>query len=381
VRIIDVDSHFYEPLDWLGENFPDLARQLPPPSITDFIFKFVASDVLQAIPPEQQLEDPMDLFPDLRGFLGSLPSPETLMKMYEKDRAVSHPEERIELCDDQGIELQFINSNWAHMPYIQAQEMGRPDLALQVLAAYNTWAGERLHGYTDRLVPITFLDLRDPDWALRELSRMREAGSRAFGIKPAPPSADRSLTHPDLEPVWSAAEDLGMVAIFHTGPSGPAQLNPGWLANGGEPTTFALLNLVQGPAVKLALAALIFDGVFERHPRLAVLVEELGISWLPEFLARIDQLAKGRGRAPYTLPLLPSEYIARQVRVAALATTDKLYPILDQVPEGLIVYSTDYPHPEGSPKPFEIFSEQLAEASNTVREQFFYGSAAEVLNL
>ena len=35
-------------------------------------------------------------------------------------------------------------------------------------------------------------------------------------------SPDRSLTHPDHEPLWSAAEDLGMVAIFHVGPSGPA---------------------------------------------------------------------------------------------------------------------------------------------------------------
>ena len=32
------------------------------------------------------------------------------------------------------------------------------------------------HGYTDRLVPITFLDLRDVDWAVAELTRMRDAG-------------------------------------------------------------------------------------------------------------------------------------------------------------------------------------------------------------
>ena len=172
-----------------------------------------------------------------------------------------------------------------------------------------------------------------------------------------------------------------MVVIFHVGPSGPAPLDPGWLANGGNPSTFNLLNMVQAPSAKLALAAMVFDGVFERHPRLVILVEELGISWLPEFLERLDILAKGRGRAPYTFPLLPSEYIARQVRVAALATTDKLYPTLERVPAELIVYSTDYPHPEGGSTPFETFSEQLSKASSEVREGFFGGSIARLVDL
>jgi predicted TIM-barrel fold metal-dependent hydrolase len=381
MRIIDVDSHFYEPLDWLDDHFPDLAKQLPPLSVTDFIFRFGASDVLDAIPPDKRLDDPMDLAPGTRPFLESLPPTDKLDDLLGRDRAVCHPEERLRRCDEQGIAVQLINNNWAHMPYMKAREVGRPDLASDVLEAYNTWAAGLLHGYTDRLIPITFLELDDPDRAVAELHRMRQAGSRAFTIKPAPVNADRSLTHPDHEPVWSAAEDLGMIAIFHVGPSGPAPLDPGWLANGGNPSTFNLLNMVQAPSAKLALAAMVFDGVFERHPRLVVLVEELGISWLPELLARMDILAKGRGRAPYEFPLLPSEYLTRQVRVAALSTTDELYPTLDRIPPELVVYSTDYPHPEGGPTPFETFSEQLSKASPEVRDDFFGASIARLTGL
>ena len=380
MRIIDVDSHFYEPLDWLEESAPRLAERLPPPSITDFIFQFVASDLIASIPEELMPSDPMDLLPGMKPFLDGLPAPEQLTKLYRRELAFSHPEERVKLCDEQGIAVQLINSNWAHMPYLQALELGQPDLALEVAGAYNTWASERLHGYTDRLVPITFLDLRDVDWAVAELARMRDAGSRAFGIRPGPVDAQRSLTHPDHEAVWSAAEDLGMVCIFHTGPSGPAQLNPGWAANGGRPSTFALLNTLQGPTVKLALGAMIFDGVFERHPGLVVLVEELGVAWLPEFLAKIDSLAKGRGRVPYEFPLLPSEYVRRQVRVAALSTTDDVTPLLGQVPPEILVYSTDYPHPEGGKDPFRTFDDQLAGASAEVREQFFGGSIAALVD-
>ncbi|NRA00974.1 MAG: amidohydrolase family protein [Myxococcales bacterium] len=380
MRIIDIDSHFYEPLDWLDANFPKLASQLPPPSITEFIFQFVANDLIRGIPPERLPADQMELVPGMKGFLDKLPSAELLTEMYAKELTFSDPEARQRLLDEQNIAIQVINSNWAHMPYMQALELDQPALALEVAHAYNSWAGERLHGYTERLIPSTFLDLLDVDWALAELTRMRAAGSRAFTIRPGPVNDERSLTHPDLEGVWSAAEDLGMACIFHTGPAGPAQLDAGWLANGGRPGTFSLLHRVQGPTAKLALAALIFDGVFERHPKLHVWVEELGVSWLPEFLEKIDALAKGRGRVPYELPLLPSEYITRQVRVAALSTTDDIAPLLDRIPTQILTYSSDYPHPEGGKQPFATFEAQLQGASPEQREQFFGGSISELMD-
>jgi predicted TIM-barrel fold metal-dependent hydrolase len=380
MRIVDVDSHFYEPLDWLDEHFPALAAQLPPLSIGDFIFRFGMSDVLDAIPPDLQPDDLMDLAPAIKPFLEALPPPGAKLEELV-GRAVCHPEDRLRLCDEKGIAVQLINNNWAHMPYMKAREVGRPDLATEVLEAYNSWAAGLLHGYTDRLIPITFLELEDVDRAIAQLRRMRDAGSRAFTIKPAPVSRERSLTHPDHEALWSAAEDLGMIAVFHVGPSGPAPLHPGWLANGGKPSTFSILNMVQAPSAKLALAAMVFDGVFERHPKLVILVEELGISWLPEFLERMDALAKGRGRVPYDFPLLPSEYITRQVRVAALATTDKLYPTLDRIASEIVVFSSDYPHPEGGKNPFETFTKQLADASSEVCEDFFGGSISRVASL
>ena len=109
-------------------------------------------------------------------------------------------------------------------------------------------------------------------------------------------------------------------------------------------------------------------------------VEELGVSWLPEFLEKIDALAKGRGRVPYELPLRPSEYITRQVRVAALSTTDDIAPLLDRIPTQILTYSSDYPHPEGGKQPFATFEAQLQGASPEQREQFFGGSISELMD-
>ena len=104
------------------------------------------------------------------------------------------------------------------------------------------------------------------------------------------------------------------------------------------------------------------------------------VSGLPEFLSKIDLLAKGRGRVPYELPILPSEYIVRQVRVAALSTTDDITPLLDQIPTEILAYSSDYPHPEGGKNPFATFDEQLEGASSEVREQFFGGAVAQLVD-
>ena len=60
--------------------------------------------------------------------------------------------------------------------------------------------------------------------------------------------------------------------------------------------------------------------------------------------------------------------------------TDDVTPLLGQVPPEILVYSTDYPHPEGGKDPFRTFDEQLAGASTEVREQFFGGSIAALVD-
>ena len=96
---------------------------------------------------------------------------------------------------------------------------------------------------------------------------------------------------------------------------------------------------------ELLIGELLAAGTFTRHPDLRILVCELGIDWLPTFARRADRLAKGAGDA-WTQELLPSELLARQLRVSPLHT-DPIAPILAEAPAGTIVFSSDFPHPEG----------------------------------
>ncbi len=142
------------------------------------------------------------------------------------------------------------------------------------------------------------------------------------------------------------------------------------------------------------LAAMVFDGLFERHPKLTVVVEEVGISWLPHLLQVLDHgvgVAASRellddgeyrpdfaGKA-YNLPLKPSEYLRRQVRVTPLVINEPLRPALDLAPE-ILCFSSDYPHVEGTGNSVAVCERQLKDVSTDVRSGF-YGGVGEMIGL
>jgi len=391
MRVIDVDSHFLEPVDWLSQVSPTLASEIPPSDPIERIVQAVVGDLLEVVPRSQRPENLLELLaPSGRRHLEAM----LAMNAEESQARVGGPpssydaEARIRFCDENGIDVQFLNPTLGSGPFASAIKAGRPDLARQALEAFNTWAAQTLSGHTDRLIPIALIDAGDVGWAVREITRMRRAGCRAFQVRAEPVSATKSLAHPDLDPLWAAAADLGMAAVFHIG-AGRGELKRGWYFNGGDPSHFAILHLVNGPVVpQIALAALLIEGVFERHPGLVVMVQELGISWLPHFLETIDSVTVGAygaqfgmGPGDYRLPLKPSEYLRRQVRVTPLASADRLRPTLDLVPPELLVFSSDFPHQEGRSDAVRLFGEQLTDVDAATREQFYAGSIARLLTL
>ncbi len=391
MRVIDVDSHFLEPPDWLIQIDPKLAQEIPPSDPIDRVVRSVVGDLMEVVPRDQLPENRLELLaPSGRRALEAMLE----MNAAESREPAQSPtssydaEARVAFCDAQGIDIQFLNSTLGAGPYAAAMKAGRRDLAQRSLEAFNSWAAETLSGHTDRLVPIALVDVSDVDWAVREVTRMRRAGSRAFQVRAEPVSETRSLAHPSLDPLWAAAADLGMAVVLHIG-AGRADLKRGWWFNGGDPSNFAILQLINGAMVpQIALAALLIEGVFERHPGLVVMVEELGISWLPYFLESIDSATVGAygaefgmGEGDYKLPLKPSEYMRRQVRITPLASADPLRPTLDLLPPELLVFSSDFPHQEGRSEAIELFEAQLQDLDANRREQFFSGSIAELMDL
>jgi predicted TIM-barrel fold metal-dependent hydrolase len=414
MRIIDVDAHLHEPLDWVEQTDPELAEALGPPArfmdIASSVFGFFDSSFTQ-LPEAQQPKGRFDVVPP--GFVHHLELTDLLQPDGHGQVASDPfygPEARLAFCDERGIDVQFLNPTFLVGAFVQAGRAQRPDLAIPIRQCWNTWASRIVDGHTDRLIPVTQIDLGDVDWSIREMTRMREKGSRAFVIPEAPVGAGRrdesgrrilprSITHPDFEPVWDAAEDLGMAAFAHVG-FARERINAGWANNGGDNlNTFSILNMLVASQIgpQLLVGALVYDGVLERHPNLTVVVEEVGIDWLPHLLTAMD-LSIGRTSPDqrddqvrpshlvigdsYTLPLAPVDYVRRQIRVTPLPATHPLQGVIEQVPPEVLCFSSDYPHVEGSASAVELCQRQLASAkvSPEVRDAFF-GGVGELLGV
>jgi len=388
MRIIDVDSHFNEPIGWFEEANPKLAALLPRMTPAEHLVDIIVGDLFSSVPPALR-PDPLTLIPPAvrdayeKHLQGGEP-PQVAIDAGAFMPAAYQPDARVQWMDQRGIEKQILLPSNGYHPYRNAMRKA-PELALDALDTYNRWALEQVHGYTDRLIPAVVVDLLDVDWSIEPSLRPRRTCSRAVFVK-ADPHGDKALNHPDFEPFWATCEDLGVAILFHVG-GGRAALHPGWANNGGDIGAFyRLASLSRRLVPQLALGAMIFGGVLERYPNLAIIVSELGIDWLPDFLETIDREAdNSRPRmlsfASYNLPLKPSEYVLRQVRVSVVHQQDLLQPTLQRIPEGIVVFSSDFPHIEGHQEAVTLYDAQLEGMSPSARRSFFGESAAALLQL
>ena len=403
--VIDIDSHFQEPLDWLEKHDPKLAARVPNFDMPAYFAELVSGEFIGQIPPDAR-PVPLDVVPEVfRDFLGRIPQGRAKGSEVEacmdtmtdeeggplfqtfRARGAWKAADRIGLLDAEGIDIQFVNPTlvlgWAD---IARKELKDLQLERDILTAYHDWEFEAVDGYLDRLLPVAHIKLEDLSWAISEIKRVRELGCRAFQI-PAQPVGGRSLGHPDFEPIWALAEDLGMAIIFHVAHAGQTVLEEGWGNTGGDLLTSMMTYRSQQEQVPtLALTAMIFSGVFERHPKLVVMAQELGVDWLPYWLTKIDTICEANvfsRTSPYKFPLKPSEYAQRNLFVSGLATASQtLQPTFDQVPPGILAFASDYPHPEGGAltSARAVYSEQLKDYSDEVRDDFFGAHIARAMS-
>jgi hypothetical protein len=109
--------------------------------------------------------------------------------------------------------------------------------------------------------------------------------------------------------------------------------------------------------VALAISDLILGGVLERHPDLRLGIMELSAPWVPLHLMMMDgglDFASRFEGTPTGLPMRPSEYFRRQVRVAAFSyeRPDKL----TRAAGDIFMACSDYPHAEGTTTPMADYA-------------------------
>lgn len=385
MTVIDIDAHFELGDDWLDE-FPALKAKLPDKFPTDdprFTLRspemfayFVTDDLLRGVPREKRMPIGRLVTPHMRLLYDPDRGPEAGYEGSDQHMPMDDVATRLRWLDDQGIDVQNIISGAA---YTLARVIDDPALGMEALAAANTWLTDRAADAAGRLMVAVNLRFDDLDWVVGELTRMRERGCRTLLVN-AEPTGDLPPNHPDYDRLWSAVVDLGMIPIVHVGLS-PALFHPSW-ANTDDPSLIRLISVLQmDQAAQVFFNAMIFGGVFERHPDLTVVFAEQGIDWVIPNILRADALA-APGFSPlvvedYKLPLKPSEYVTRNIRVTPLPVAHQSpLPIIQGLP-GVAVFSSDYPHMEGSGDPVGHYDQELASLSDGQRAAFMGDSLAE----
>lgn len=172
---------------------------------------------------------------------------------------------RLAAMDAAGIDRQLLSPN--PITYFGSLE---PTAAIGYCRAHNDALAELVSAHPDRLLGAAQLPMQDLDAAIAELERVtRDLGLCAPYIDTDP---GRALDDSAMDDFWAAAVDLDVPVFVHPCPlgrRGPAD----------DPRLHRFdLDLVLGFAYDetLAVAALIFGGVLQRHPKLDVCLSHGG---------------------------------------------------------------------------------------------------------
>jgi predicted TIM-barrel fold metal-dependent hydrolase len=244
----------------------------------------------------------------------------------------------------------------------------------------------------ERMLPVGYLSLKDPERSVATLNTALESGVRAVWIA-SDAIAGRAPSHSAYDPIWAMLEEARVPVTLHIG-SGrnmpDEYLNTGFeremAPNFSNIETTRPKDLpVLHHSIERWLTCMIYDGVLERFPALMVGLIELGSNWLPASLMNLDMGVSLLGKFDEglkKLSLKPSEYVQRQVRVTPLHTEDTGW-VLRNVGKDILMFNTDYPHPEGGSDPFGDFERSLdaVSASEEELDHFYRKNYESYLNL
>jgi predicted TIM-barrel fold metal-dependent hydrolase len=222
-----------------------------------------------------------------------------------------------------------------------------PHAATVLAAAYNAWLEEHWLDVDERYRGALVVAPQDPGAAAAEV---RTAAERHPGwVSVMLPVTNILLGDQHYYPIYEAAESLRLpIAIHVSGVEGTFPTAPA--LGGGAPATYFEYKTVLTTAYQTNLASLVIRGVFERFPRLRVVMTECGLGWLLELLWRMDANWRAlREEAPW-VKRAPSEYIFEHVRFTSQPFVEppdpkQLRQFCEMVNvERVLMFASDYPH-------------------------------------
>jgi predicted TIM-barrel fold metal-dependent hydrolase len=241
-------------------------------------------------------------------------------------------DKRLAAMDAQAVDMEVLSIN----PFWYRSER---DLAGQIVKLQNEKLAELCASRPDRFAAFASLTLQAPDLAVQEL----ETAVRKLGLKGAAIGGTvngEAFSDPKFHPVWAKAEELDVPLFIH--PAGIPELAKRLAGNG------FLTNAVGYPLeTTIALSHLIFEGTFDRFPKLKVIAAHGG-GFLPSYADRSDHacLVNPKGCNPdIHLAKQPTEYLKQIYFDSLVFTPEAIRHLVAQVGAGQVVLGSDFPYP------------------------------------
>jgi len=240
--------------------------------------------------------------------------------------------------DEEGVDVQVLigGSN-------SAGPSKDPVIAVGFMRAYNRYLNDYCSKYPHRLkalIPIVPTAIED------SVAEIKQWGKSPWAVGIFPNMAnDTPLDHPDLEPVWAAANDAGLAVVHHSHYSGPPWF-PGYKDLWNSP--FLGRSAAHPWGAMRAIGAFIGSGILERYSELRFGILECGCGWLPFWQRRLDDQAEYVGGVPKLKDAI-GEQMTNGRFFASLEMAegeDMIQMVNDFMGTGVLMYASDYPHME-----------------------------------
>jgi predicted TIM-barrel fold metal-dependent hydrolase len=343
-RLVSADSHWLETGDvWVSRFPPHLRDKAPRVVFTEAGWNLEIGGKM--------------MFPDpLVQAMGS----------FEVIRGISDVPARLEDLDGEGVEKELLFPQKC-LALIREQDV---ECRAWVFRAYNEYIASVCAQAPGRLYGVGMVNFWDPSAARESVEHIVSLGLKAImtPIAPGkrPDGSDIHYAGPEMEPFWSAIEDSGLPLCFHIGE------NVKMDAYGGLGTHF----LSQTAGFRLNWGALVFGGVFDRHPRLRVVFVEAGILWVAGALQDADMAYESFSDLMTPKPEhTPSWYWFNHC-YATFMTDAAGLALLDRIGWNRVMWSTDYPHTESTLGYTRSAAKAVFDATTVEKAQAIVGGTA-----
>lgn len=344
--VVDADGHYVEDVAGWAAQLPAGRRDIQPELAieADGVERFTIGD-LWVLPSRNASMNQMGGMTPGDGFTprkrGSKEPHIRKRRFNEGHPAGLRPKERLELMDEEGIDISVL---YPTLALASIPAVSDPKAACFLGAALNDWIVERFCSADPaRLIPVATIPLHNPPFAASELERcVKQLGMRAAWVAPST-TMGRTIDDPANDVVWKKACDLGIPVTTHHGSGGGGlkalgrERNQTWLGAHAMGHSFEAM---------AAIVGLYTSGVFQRFPGLRWGFMEAGCGWLPFWLHQVHEHAE---RMLELVPDLPRDQDIRDIfrdRCIVTAEADDLFVnnALDAGGERSVVWASDFPH-------------------------------------